>query len=136
MSKKYTLTCTAEQLTMIGDALEACFRMGIGQPSDALAYARNREGKQAIWHNTHLESEIKKLCELHIGGSFGIGRFPEIDALWEIRAAIRYRLSWDYALANGLTAEEGKRTPKMFGVNYDTPLKYTDQPRVEVNAVK
>lgn len=132
---KYTLTCTAEQLAAIGNALEACFRMGIGQPDDALAYARNAAGQQAIWSGDSVEiiARIKQLCGLGgPGNSYGVGKFKEIDGLWEMRAAIRYRLAWDSAIDRGIVERGSPRTKEMFGVNYDEPMKYTDAPPIVV----
>lgn len=136
-SDRYTITMNRKQLGDIGRALEACFRMGIGQPSNALAYCRDRDGKPAIygWNDVQdVERVIKSKMGLHPNASWGVGRFPELDVLCEMYKTIERFMSWERAVEEGIvpSMDAPRKWPEMFGCNYDDPMKYTDEPMIEV----
>lgn len=73
-----------------------------------------------------------------IFGSLGMGNenLPESTAIaTDIHDVIRYKLSWENAVKDGIIAneEEDRRWPEMLGVNYDEPFHWSkeDLPVIE-----
>jgi len=136
-SDRYQITLTRSQLGEIARALEACFRMGIGQPSSSLQYCRNAEGAPAIWawdDVQPIERAIKDKMRLHPNASWGVGRFEKLDVLCEMYKSIEHFMSWEHAVKDGVvqSMDAPRRWPEMMGCNYDEPMRYTSEPMIKV----
>jgi len=135
--KVYTISLNRKQLREIARSLEACFRMGIGQPEQSLNYCLNNDGKPAIlgWDDVReIERTIKEKMGLHMNASWGVGRFKSLDLLYEMYKTIEMTMSWERAIADGVVAsmDSPRKWPEMFGCHYDGPLKYTQEPLIRI----
>ena len=122
----YTLTLTEQQLRMIEGALESVARMSLGQPEMCLQYAKDTEGVPLYDYSLtkQIEEIIKPKMGLLPNASWGVGAFPETDAMIDIRDVIRHRLSWDIAVKEGLTDGNKRVWSSMMGVCYDEPFHW------------
>jgi hypothetical protein len=133
----YTIRLTRKQLGEVRRALEACFRMGIGQPGDALEYCLDESGKPCCygWETQKaVEQILKPIMGLHPQGSWGVGRFDSLDALCEMYHVIQHFMSWEYAVKEGLvpSMSSPRDWKTMMGCNYDEPMRYTQEPMIVV----
>jgi hypothetical protein len=137
MEDKYTITVTRKQLGDIRRALEACFRMGIGQPGNALEYCLDKDGKQCCdnWATVQdVEGILKPLMGLSRQQSWGVGRFDSLDCLCDMYKVIEHFMSWEGAVKTGLvpSMDSPRDWKTMMGCNYDEPMKYTQEPMITV----
>lgn len=138
--QQYRLTLTRQQLVAIGKALEACFRMGIGQPADAMSYCRRANGDAAIcgWDEVKdVELVVKRKMGLRHNESWGVGKFSDLDALYEMYKSIERFLSWEKAVADGVvpSMDAPRKWPAMMGCNFDDPLRLTGEPMILVEKI-
>lgn len=127
----YQLILTEEQLQAIRDACEIKARLHLGQFDDALRCCYNQYGVSVIDYDTTraVEAIIKPIQGLQANSSWGVGKFHDADLLWEISSTLRHRLAWDRAYAAGkIKPGEPRNWSEMLGVQYDEPLKLTDEP--------
>lgn len=133
MTNRYRLEVTEAQLRTIELACEVCARIKIGQPGMALAMLGIHDGDgQSVLHydlERLIDATLKPAMGLEMNASFGVGKFTAADNLFDLHAAIRYRLAWDRALAEGVVLPGQKRKwPEMMGACYDSPMGWGDQP--------
>lgn len=138
----YTLTVTRTQADLISQACDLIARLGIGQwpefirhlPGDIAlqGFHDARERLQPVMTDLLAKYPIgpDKIVINGWGSHLGIynPNAPECARrAWDILQVVRHRLSWDWAEAEGMT--DGKARPLgMIGVNYDTPIRSSDQP--------
>lgn len=128
--KRYTISVTKEQAQIIANACEIVSRLSMAQLNDALDCVCNKEGKSHVLSGDTIDviqRMVRAEVGLHPNASWGIRGKNEVT--WEIYAAIRHRLSWDRAYADGLAHPSDPRDwSKFLGVNYDEPPKYSGHP--------
>lgn len=130
---RYRLEVTEAQLRSLSLACEVCARFKIGQPGMALDMLRlqDREGKEFCDYEFEqlLDAIIKPRMGLDMNASWGVGKYQDADAWFDLYASFRHRLAWDRAIQDGLVKEgEPRNWRTMMGVDYDTPMKWGDQP--------
>lgn len=133
----YRLTVTEEQLRAIRDACEIKARLHLGQ-LDGLRCLYDKDGKSVvdIGTITAIERLTKPLQGLQANSSWGVGKFHDADLLWEISSTLRHRLAWDRAYQAGkIKPGEPRNWSEMLGVQYDEPMKYTDEPLPKVEKI-
>lgn len=128
----YTITCTREQAGEIQRALETVARMASGQFDMAFDYCMDREGNYPI--DSYTVDEVKRIVKPKMGlamnQSWGVGRLKRLDHLWEMMTVIRHRLAWDHA--KRMNFDPGQ----MSGVDFYSPMKYTDKPFISISQAK
>lgn len=149
--RKYQLTLTEKQAGVLMHALEVFARIGIGQFRDALeCLPRERDGQDryawANWHNDMHEIGIilskhtkKGVDGWHSSLSICSQEVSEPARIaWETYQVIRHRLSWERAVAEGVvpSINSPRKWPEMFGVNFDEPLKISDEPLAKIHSVE
>lgn len=137
MVKRYTIELTEHQAQTMATACEVLARLGIGQFRDALEKLPTTEYRPQGW-NDDMDTIGRMLSKHTIGNVDGwrssLGIYHEKvreqskDA-WDLYQVIRHRLSWDRAIADGITDGKSRNwSGGMMGVNYDEPHKTSDQP--------
>ena len=143
MTKKYSLEVTETQLQVISTACELLARIQGGQIREAFEHLPLRK-ETMNWEAYHeIQDELTKrmpeILEDGINGynsSFGVGsskvhKFH--DVAWDLHQVIRYELSTEKAIEEGLISKKGERDwNKMMTVNFDTPMKYSEEPLAKV----
>lgn len=128
---KYTLELTEKQLNIVQYATDLIARLGIGQIKEAVEYLPLR--KELDWAEFHndvrdIEHVISKHTIENVDGyrsSLGIHNDKvkqDAKIAWEINQVIRHRLSWDRAIAKGITDGTARNWSEMMGVCYDEPF--------------
>lgn len=148
MSKKYTVTLTEKQLRAISDAADLQQRLQLGQYRE-IENSLPIDYKTVNWEEFHEDmKEIGRLLSKHmigdVDGTFctlGVGNenLPESNSiLYEIHRVIRHKLSWEKAVEDGIVeSEESPRNwSKMMTVNFDEPMKYSDQPLPKIERIE
>lgn len=130
---RYRLEVTEAQLRAIDLACEVCARIQIGQPGMALDMLgiHNGDGQDVMHYDLErlIDATIKPAMGLELNASFGVGKFTDADNLFDLHAAIRFRLAWDVAMAEGVVQPgEPRKWPEMMGVSFDSPMGWGDQP--------
>lgn len=130
---KYRLEVTEAQLRALDLACEVCARIKIGQPGMAMSMLGITDGQGESVMDYGIERDIdatiKPMMGLQMNASFGVGKFTDADNLFDLHAAIRYRLAWDRAMAEGVVQPgEPRKWPEMMGVSFDSPMVWGDQP--------
>ena len=132
--KLYNLQVTEKQLQVISTACELLSRIQGGQVREAFDHLPLR--KNIDWGVYHeIQDELtKRMPEILKDGidgyrsSFGVGHsdLPESQAIsWDLYQVIRYELSTQRAIDEGLIQKRGERKfPEMMYVSFDTPMKY------------
>lgn len=124
-------------------ALEIFARLGIGQFRDALECLPTKEAYQCGWH-VDMTAIGQILSKYTKGGVDGWGSSLSICSqdvnesariAWETYQVIRHRLSWERAVAEGTipSINSPRKWPEMFGVNFDEPLKISDEPLAKID---
>lgn len=137
---RFTLTLTETQLLAISKACEVVARLGIGQFSDALSCCFDANGDDIYSHD--LERQISKIIKPlmglhHSGSSWGVGKFKQVDRLFDIHEVIRNFWSWRRAIAEGVIKPgERRKWPEMMGTQYDEPMNWTKEPLPTIEEVK
>lgn len=145
MTKKYTLTITEKQLQVISTACELLARIQGGQVREVFEHLPLK--KEINWKAYHeIQDELtKRMPEIlkngidGWGSSFGVGskELPEThDIAWDLYQVIRYELSTQQAIDEGLIEKKGERKfPEMIFVNYDPPHKWGCQELAKMERV-
>ena len=143
MDKKYSLEVTETQLQVISTACELLARIQGGQIREAFEHLPLRK-ENMNWEAYHeIQDELTKrmpeILEDKINGwssSFGVGSskvHQYHDVAWDLHQVIRYELSTEKAIEEGLISKKGERDwNKMMTVNFDTPMKYSEEPLAKV----
>ena len=145
MTKTYTLTITEAQLQVISTACELLARIQGGQVREVFEHLPLK--KDMDWEAYHdiqdeLTRRMPEILKNGINGwssSFGVGH-PELpkshDIAWDLYQVIRYEISTQQAIDDGIIQKKGERKfPEMMTVNYDTPMKYSEEPLATVQQV-
>jgi hypothetical protein len=138
MTKTYTLQITEEQAKTIQDACELLSRIQGGQVREVFEHLPLR--KDIDWDVYHeIQDELtKRMPEILKDGidgwssHFGVGH-PDLpkshDTAWDLYQVIRYELSTEKAIENGIIENKGERKfPEMMTVNYDKPMRFSMEP--------
>lgn len=137
---RYTMSMTEAQARVIQDALNVYFRLHLGQVGDALEclpvveplwYDDRRAAEDAL--HQALRAKLHPCCNL-FNSSLGVGHKDfKAGAAVDLHCAIRHRLAWDRAIAEGITKPDGSRDwSTMLGVQYDEPMHYGSDPLPEI----
>lgn len=145
MTKTYTLTITEKQLQVISTACELLARIQGGQVREVFEHLPLK--KEMNWEAYHeIQDELtKRMPEILMNGidgwrsSFGLGH-PELpashDIAWDLYQVIRYELSTQRAIDEGIIQKKGERDfSKMMTVNYNEPRKYGTEPLAKMEQV-
>lgn len=148
MTKTYTLTLTEKQLQAISDAADCFQRIQLGQWREAVDNLPINWKKvdYSEYHNDidEIGRILSKYMIDNINGtnsSLGVGneKLPESNSiLYEIHRVIRHKLSWERAVEEGIVkSEESPRDwSKMMTVNYDSPMKYSNEPLPKIERIQ
>lgn len=147
MTKTYILTLTEKQLQAISDATDCFQRIQLGQWREAVDnlpinwktvdYSEYRDDIDQIGRI------LSKYMIDNINGtnsSLGVGneKLPESNSiLYEIHRVIRHKLSWEKAVEDGIVESEDspRDWSKMMTVNYDSPMKYSNEPLPKIERI-
>lgn len=135
MTKKlYNLQITEKQLQVISTACELLSRIQGGQVREVFDHLPLRKDMDwGVYHEIkdELTKRMPEILKDGINGwnsSFGLGHkeLPEShDISWDLYQVIRYELSTQKAIDDGLIQKRGERKfPEMMYVSFDTPMKY------------
>lgn len=144
--RRYTLTITEAQAHVIRDACELLARLGLGQWPEFLLHMPGQVPMQQYHAIDRLLPEMAHLLSEHgpqnpiINGwnsHLGIGNrhVPEdAHTAFDLYAVIRHRLALDEAKDKGWVDDQGRLDPKVFGVQYDTPMHYGKEPLAKMES--
>jgi hypothetical protein len=147
MTKTYTLTITEKQARALEDATDLLQRVQLGQWREI---EDNLPLKKPVDYE-ELRADLKiigALLSKHMVGnidgyasSLGIGNenLPESNGiLYDLHCVIRSKLSWERAVEMGIIESEDspRKWPEMMTVNYDSPMKWGDEPLAKMERVK
>jgi hypothetical protein len=148
MTKKYTITLNEKQLRAICEATDLQQRIQLGQWLE-IRDNLPLDYKNIDWSEFHNDmDEIGRLLSKHMidgingtNSSLGVGneKLPESNSiLYEIHRCIRHKLSWEKAVEDGIVESEDspRKFPQMMTVNYDEPMKYSDEPFIQIERIE
>ena len=134
--EKYKIELTKKQAETVMVACEVLARLGIGQFRDALEHLPLE--RLPIWSEDlqSIGKTISRYTKHNVDGwctHLSIGNYDTRDearTAWDIYQVIRHKLSWLRAVADGIVESETspRDWQKMMGVNYDEPMKTSDEP--------
>jgi hypothetical protein len=145
LMKTYNLQVTEEQLKVISTACELLSRIQGGQIREAFEHLPLKKGVD--WDAYHeIQDELTKrmpeILEDGIDGwssSFGVGssKLPDShDIAWDLYQVIRYEISTEKAIENGIIQNKGERKfPEMMTVNYDPPMKFGSEKLAKIERI-
>jgi hypothetical protein len=146
MTKTYTLTITEKQARALRDACELLSRIQGGQVREVFEYLPLKKGVDWEVYHQIKDGLTKRMPEILKDGidgwsrSFGVGH-PELpeshDISWDLYQVIRYEISTQQAIDDGIIQKKGERDfSKMMTVNYDPPMKRSNEPLAKMERVK
>lgn len=137
--KKYKVELTELQLSTLSIASEILARLGIGQWRDAFEWLPKRSDMD--WPDYHDDIDaIGKIISKYTSGrvdgyrsSLGINHADVSSTskiAWDLYQSFRHELAWDRAVEYGYieSRESPRNWDEMIAVNYDEPLKTSDEP--------
>lgn len=137
---QYTLTMNESQAEVVRDALEAYARLHMGQFDAVITNAFMRRYANPDYpdfsHETmdDIHRQLKRTIfpELNPNAYYGVGakEFPEMTTAWDLMQVVRHRLSWNRL------AREGKEKPDFYGVNYNNPMQFGDEPLASIESTE
>jgi hypothetical protein len=143
MTKTYTLTITEKQARALMDATDLLQRVQIGQWREIednlplqkpIDYQELRDDFQIIGAllSKHMIDNIDGYSS-----SLGVGHpdLPESNGiLYDLHCTIRHKLSWERAVEEGVIESENspRKWPEMMNVNYDPPMKWSNEPLAKI----
>ena len=144
--KTYTLTITEKQARVLMDACELLSRIQGGQVREVFEYLPLKKGVDWEVYHQIKDGLTKRMPEILKDGidgwsrSFGVGH-PELpeshDISWDLYQVIRYEISTQQAIDDGIIQKKGERDfSKMMTVNYDPPMKRSNEPLAKMERVK
>lgn len=133
----YYIELTEKQLRALNLACEVCARIKIGQVGQALNMLAltNSDSKiiGGVEFQRQIDAIVKPLMGLTRDASFGVGKFPDADLLFDLHEVFRHRLAWDKACENGIIKpDEPRKWPEMRTVDYDEPMGWCDEPLAKI----
>lgn len=137
----YTVTLTKKQLELIAEAADLAQRVQLGQWREIEHHLPIRKG--AFIGGKDLDAIGTILSKYTVSGvngwgsSLGVGHkdLPESNGiLYDIRCAIRHKLSWEDAVEKGYVESEDspRNWGEMMTVNYDEPMHYGSEPLLKI----
>jgi hypothetical protein len=143
MTKTYTLTITEKQARALQEATDLLQRVQLGQwreIQDNLPLKKSIDYQELHDDFQIIGALLSKHMINNIDGYFsslGIGNenLPESNGiLYDLHCAIRHKLSWERAVENGVIESENspRKWPEMMTVNYDPPMKWSNEPLVKI----
>lgn len=147
MTKKYTITLTEKQIRAIQEATDLLQRVQLGQWQEIQDSLPLKKPIDYGCFHEDMDEIGRILSRYMIGGingtnsSLGVGNenLPESNAiLYEIHRVIRHKLSWERAVEDGIVESEDspRDWSKMMTVNYDFPLKYSEEPLITIERIE
>lgn len=147
MTKKYTITLTEKQIRAIQEATDLLQRVQLGQWREIQDSLPLKKPIDYGCFHEDMDEIGRILSRYMIGGingtnsSLGVGNenLPESNAiLYEIHRVIRHKLSWERAVEDGIVESEDspRDWSKMMTVNYDFPLKYSEEPLITIERIE
>lgn len=147
MTKKYTITLTEKQIRAIQEATDLLQRVQLGQWQEIQDSLPLKKPIDYGCFHEDMDEIGRILSRYMIGGingtnsSLGVGNenLPESNAiLYEIHKVIRHKLSWERAVEDGIVESEDspRDWSKMMTVNYDFPLKYSEEPLITIERIE
>jgi hypothetical protein len=137
MTTNYTLTLTDKHLTIIQEALNLYFRLGIGQVDDL---------KQHLEANTLRITTGTEVCDVEdalyvldkrLAGCGIANATAQVKDACFIHGTITHKLAWDGAIERGITDSHDNRFwSEMFQVWFDKPTNYGTLAAIEINKVE
>jgi hypothetical protein len=142
--KKYKIIVNEEQMHIIEEALDVLSRLGTKQYSMVLEHIEplsdRKEFKYGIsWdHKNALQQAIRAAegCDLPSNAAYGIYQEEISDSFrvaWDLLQVLRYTRSW--ANAEHKPEERREHFTKYMTVNYDTPIKSSQQPLADCEEI-
>ena len=143
--KLYNLQITEKQLQVISTACELLSRIQGGQVREVFDHLPLRKDMDwGVYHEVkdELTKRMPEILKDGIDGyssSFGVGH-PELpeshDISWDLYQVIRYELSTQKAIDDGLIQKRGERKfPEMMTLNYDSPMHWGNCPLAKVERI-
>lgn len=147
MTKKYTITLTEKQIRAIQEATDLLQRVQLGQWQEIQDSLPLKKPIDYGCFHEDMDEIGRILSRYMIGGingtnsSLGVGNenLPESNAiLYEIHKVIWHKLSWERAVEDGIVESEDspRDWSKMMTVNYDFPLKYSEEPLITIERIE
>jgi len=145
--KLYNLQLTEKQLLLLAEAANLMQRVQLGQwreIEDNLPLQRPIDYEQL--HKDFIV--IGEILSSHlidgIDGRFsslGIGsnNLPKSNSiLYDLRTTIEHKVSWERAVEQGIIESESspRKWPEMMTVNFDPPMKWSDEPLPKITRIK
>ncbi len=119
------------------EALEIYSRLKHGQISELRELFRDRwcaPDSPFNWSTEPLLDSLKAVIfpELPKNAYHGVGSkiYPESSVAWDIMQVLRHRMAWDRLKA------EGRDQPEYWGVQYNPPMRFGDEPLAEIKVEK
>jgi hypothetical protein len=144
--KQYQVTLTKEQLQVITNACNVLARIQLGQWD--IMFDELPVQKKLDYEKYHLiKDTLRQMMPMiladgmdGIHSSYGVANpnLPRENGIaFDIRDAIRYKLSWEEAVEKGLIESEDapRKWPEMMTVNYDPPMKWSDVPLAKIQSI-
>ena len=133
MDRQYRLTMNSHQASILREALECYSRLKAGQ-FDMVMQDCFMDRMCGNHDKVTLACDLLKailLPELHRNASFGVGskEYPEHTVAWDIVQVVRHRLAWDRL------KDQGKEEPEYYGVSFNEPMGFSDQPLPSIEEV-
>ena len=145
MTKTYTLTITEEQARALQYATDALQRVQLGQWEEIVDWLPLK--KPTDYTKLHEDRRIiGKILSEHMveqidgyGSSLGIGH-PDLPknngVLYDLYCVIRRKLAVERAVEEGLIENENvSRNQMPITVDFDTPMKWGDQPLAKMERI-
>jgi hypothetical protein len=144
--KLYNLQVTEKQLQVISTACELLSRIQGGQVREVFDHLPLRKDMDwGVYHEIQdeLTKRMPQILKDGIDGwssSFGVGHpdLPEShDISWDLYQVIRYELSTQKAIDDGIIQKRGERKfPEMMYVSFDSPMKYGVEKLAKITRVE
>lgn len=142
----YRIALTKEQLKVLSVATGLLSRVMMGQWREILDWLPLQKERDCIQSREDCNKIGKILSKhMHLGvdgyySSLGIGndyvhRYCSIA--YDMHCSIRHELSWERAVEEGVIGgkDSPRKWPEMMGVDFDDPMKYSDEPLIEIDKV-
>jgi uncharacterized glyoxalase superfamily protein PhnB len=147
MTKKlYNVVLSEKQLLVLAEAADLMQRVQLGQwreIQDSLPLQKPIDYEML---HSHMDIIGKILSHHMIDGidgfvcSLGIGSsdLPKSNSiLYDLRTTIEHKLSWERAVEEGIVENENspRKWSEMMTVNFDPPMKWSDEPLPKITRI-
>lgn len=142
----YRIELTKVQLKVLSVATELLSRVMLGQWReilDWLPFQKDKNCSQFREDCNEISNTLSKYMHLEVDGyhsSLGIGNdyvHNYCSIAYDMHCSIRHELSWERAVEEGVIKDKDspRKWPEMIGVDFDDPMKYSDEPLIEIYKV-